>query len=76
MPTYTIELTDDQVEGIKEMVLKDMPDDCPSDPKGFIEWLIDRNVKTRKREKLMRYIEKIDTDKLEQVITYYMEMKG
>jgi len=76
MPTYQIELTEEQVEGIKEMVIKDMPDDCPIDPKGFIEWLIARNVETRKRDKLMRHIEKMDTDELEKVITKYMETKG
>jgi len=68
MPDYTITLTDEQVEGIREMVIREMPDDCPTDPKGFIEWLIDHNVKTRKREKLMRKIEALDTEKLETLV--------
>jgi len=65
MPDYTITLTDEQVEGIREMVIREMPDDCPQDPKGFIEWLIAHNVETRKRDKLINKITALTTKELE-----------
>lgn len=68
MQSYTIDLTDEQVETIREMAIKDMPPDCPRDPKGFIEWLMEHNTEAKKREKQMDRVGKMKADEIKKAV--------
>jgi len=68
MAFYQVELTDEQVQVIQEIAIKDMPADCPRDPKGFLEWLMGQNTETKKRTKQMDRIGKMTADEIKQAV--------
>ena len=68
MPKYTVNLTQDQVDAIREKAIKDMPSECPQDPKGFIEWILGQQTEGTKREKQMQRIGKMKADEIKEAL--------
>jgi len=64
MPDYQVTLTDEQVEGLSEYIKEYAPDEAPTDVGSFIRWWIERLVDSHKKEKLLREVQKLPTNKL------------
>ena len=68
MPKYSITLTQEDVDQIKVKKIKDMPSECPEDPKGFIEWIISMQTENMKREKEMERVGKMKGDEIREAL--------
>jgi len=68
MPVFEIELTDEQVEDLREWVIRQMPRGTPKDPKGFIEWWLNHTLEHDKRQVLMEEVAKMSPNDLRSAI--------
>ena len=68
MPKYSINLSPEDVEHIKVKKIKDMPAECPEDPKGFLEWIVGKQTENMKREKEMERIAKMTPDEIREAL--------
>lgn len=68
MPKFEVNLSDELVEGIKEMVIRENFPVDPSNIPGFIEWLMDNNIESRSKQKQMERIGSLKAKELKEAL--------
>lgn len=68
MPKYEINLSDELVEGIKEMIIKEDFPVNPNDVPGFLEWLMENNIESRARERQVQRLSGLKSKEIKEAL--------